>query len=206
MNKKILFILLITITFCYPLLTQENGPAETEEEAPPREVVNEEDLLFDEPAVEEQVNTESLSTFSIWDFVRMILIFALVIAAIYLVFFLLKKAGPKRISDNQLISVLSTQPLQGSKALHVVEVGKQYFFIGASDNNISLLSEITDKETIDDFRIKISSGVIQKTGGRSFKDALSSVFRRETGSSRPGNPMDDSAVFLKKQRDRLKNI
>ncbi len=148
--------------------------------------------------------TTGLNVFSAWDFVRMILILAAVIAAIYGLFFLLRRSGNPRMQENRLIRVLSSKPLSGGKSLHLVEIGNQVFLIGAAENGVGLVSEIVDKETLDGLHLQ-STGM-HEPGKRSFGEVLNQMFGRTRGEPTPSEPPHDPVGFLKRQRERVKQM
>ena len=91
---------------------------------------------------------------SLWDFVRMFIILAAVVGAIYLLFWVLRRSAGKRVTENDLIRVLGSKNLAGNRALHLVEVGSSVFLVGASEGGVELISQITDKESLDSVRLK----------------------------------------------------
>lgn len=143
------------------------------------------------------VSTSGVST---WDFVRMIIILAAVIGAIYLIFWLLRRGAGKRITENNLIKVLGSRSLAGSRSLHLVEVGTSVYLVGASDGGVELIAEITDKESLDSVRLKAAEE--GPTGKRSFQQILSEIFR----PARQGVSLGEGLGFLRGQRDKLRKL
>jgi len=137
---------------------------------------------------------------STWDFVRMLLILAGVVVAIYLLFWLLRRGTRKRIQENDLIRVLGSRGLSGSRALHLVEVGRSVYLVGSSDGGVELISEITDKETLDSVHLKAAEEA--PATRRTFQTILSEIFRP---AKKPFS-MGESVGFLRRQRDRLKKL
>lgn len=85
--------------------------------------------------------------FSSGDLFRMILVLVLVTALIYAVFHLLRKFRfSENGGDKGDIRILSSKGLGPGKALHVVEIAGRYFVIGASDNSVSCITELTEEE------------------------------------------------------------
>ncbi len=166
--------------------------------------IDEKTLLFEEDDPGQQAQPEErLNAFTAWDFIRMLLILAAVIGVIYLVFFFLKRSGRNRYQDNELFSVVGSQVLNGNKSIHIVEVGNQYFLVGAGENTVSLISEITDKESIDGLKLQLSNKTAEQR--KSFKDVIFGMFRPADGQS-TGSSFLDSADFIKNQRKRLKRF
>ena len=137
---------------------------------------------------------------STWDFLRMILILACVIGVIYLLFWLLRRGTGRRIQENDLIHVLGSRGLSGSRSLHLVEVGTSIYLVGSSDGGVGLIAEITEKESLDAVRLKAAEQF--PAGRRTFQQTLSEIFRPAKGAFTIG----DGIGFLKGQRERLKKL
>jgi flagellar protein FliO/FliZ len=148
-------------------------------------------------AVPATVATPGVST---WDFVRMILVLACVVGVIYVLFWLLRRGAGRRIQENDLIRVLGSRGLSGSRALHLVEVGSRIYLVGASDGGVELVAEITEQESLDAVRLKAAEQA--PAGRRTFQQALSEIFRP---AKRPFT-IGDGIGFLKGQRERLKKL
>lgn len=137
---------------------------------------------------------------STWDFVRMLLILACVIGVIYFLFWLLRRGTGKRGQESDLIRVLGSRGLSGSRALHLVEVGSSIYLVGSSDGGVALVAEITEKESLDSVRLKAAEQA--PAGRRSFQQTLAEIFRPATSAFTIG----DGIGFLKGQRERLKKL
>jgi flagellar protein FliO/FliZ len=137
---------------------------------------------------------------STWDFVRALLVLALVVAAIYLLFHLLKKGAGRKNPENDLIRMLGSRNLTGNRAMHLVEVGKSVFLVGSTDGGVELISEITDQESLDMVRLKAAEEPAGKR--RSFQEILADLLKPAKKSS----SMNDGLRFLKSQRERLKKL
>jgi flagellar protein FliO/FliZ len=137
----------------------------------------------------------------IWDFIRMLLILGAVIAVIYIFFYFLKKGVKKRLPESDLIKVLGFTALRGSSGLYLVELGSNIYLVGLGENGLSLISTITDKETIDTVRLRAGeAGLSPKL---SFSDFISNMFKpKEKGEGESLSPVD----FLKQQKERIKNL
>jgi len=149
------------------------------------------------PGQSVQAATPGVST---WDFVRMLIILAAVVGAIYLLFWILRRSAGRKITENNLIHVLGSRSLAGNRSLHLVEVGSSVFLVGASDGGVELISEITDKESLDSVRLKAAE---ETPGGRrNFQQLLSEIFRPAARSVSLG----EGVGFLRGQRDRLRKL
>ncbi len=195
--------------------------------------VNEEELTIRDTESPQVELEEGLNTFTVWDFLRMVLVLGGVIAAIYGIFFLLKRVGNPRTQPDSLINVLSTQNLQGNRSLHLVEVGNEVFLVGSADGGVQLVSRIEENETLDAINLYRSQ---VNAGTKTFQGALKGIFSKSTstepqpatatagaaggsapggpvsnerassGKSTAGNDISESARFLQRQRERLKNM
>lgn len=160
--------------------------------------------ISDGPATAPTTAQAPTGDVSIWDFVKMIVILALVIGMIVgFVWFMRKLSGQGTPSDSP-IKVLHTQSLGGSRNLQVVEVGDEILLMGVSESGITLVKDLTGTEVGDGFRLAASQ---QKAGARGFSDLLSGLMGVKP-KIRPdvGQPGENSSDFLKKQRERLKNL
>ena len=194
--RKIIIVGLILFSFACAGYAQDTGipdPARSSEVDLP---------IADDGEVAPVQEDASLNVFNTWDFVRMILILAAVVGVIYLIYFILKKTSAPKFSENQIISVLASTPVANNRSVHLLEVGTRMFLVGVSDSAINLISEIDDKESVDEVHLRVSA-----EGPRSranFSEVFSGMF---SGSGRekaavPANPFG----FMKQQRDRLKEM
>ena len=164
------------------------------EEPPATERIDERTLLFGEASDGQQTQIVGVSPFSFWDLVRMVLVLGTVVGLIYFVFYLLKRAGNGRTVRNDLIKVIGTQQLSGNRAIYLMQVGTQVFMIGAGNESITLLGEITDKETVD---AMVLAAAEASPSRRSFSESLSSFLRAGEGQS-----LD----VMRRQRERLQRL
>ncbi len=228
-TKQVCLVLISALVCATALTGQEitqdretqNQETQDQETQNRESVQSEEELeIRDEETAEAELEG-GLSQFSLWDFLRMFLVLGGVIAAIYGIFFVLKRMGNPGFQGNSLISLISTQNLQGNRALHLVEVGNEVFLVGSSEGGVELVGKIEDRETLDQVRLHRSE---MKAGGQTFQRSLRDIFSRGKGAaddisgseSSPGrNPertsergenTGASAFFMQKQRERLKNL
>ncbi len=166
--------------------TGETAETATSEDEP----VDEGSMTFgEEPGEDERAEPGSIDSFGVWDFVRMVVVLGIVIAIIYVVFYLLKRASGGRFENSPMIRILGSHGLPGNKALHLVEVGREVFLVGVGDGSITLVSAISDQESLDELRLKASTTTTG--GGGSFADMLYGFFhgggREDSGGGDRGN-------------------
>ncbi len=147
-----------------------------------------------------------------WMIIRTIIILGLLIGGFYYFFrFVTKKTG-MQLRGEEVVNILSIVPIGQNKYLQVVDLAGKLLVLGITDNNISLISEITEKDEID--RIRILSSRVPTGGEGGFQDYLTKqigrvIERFQTGKNRGRMSFHDSGVdmdFLKQQRSRLKNL
>ena len=144
---------------------------------------------------------DSVPLVSTWDFVRMLLILAAVVGVIYLVFFVLKRTASKRVAENDLIAILGSKSLSGSKLLHLIEVGSSVYLIGSSESGVSLVSEITEKESLDRIRLQTSE-LTSAAERKTFREALYEMFKPQAGNLYT----DDTLKFVREQKERVQKM
>jgi flagellar protein FliO/FliZ len=156
--------------------------------------VDESTLLLDAPAAADQPGV-TVSPFGIWDLLRMLLVLAAVIGVVYGIFYLLKRGGKGKLAQNGSIRVLGSHGLPGNRNLYLVEVGSQVFLVGAAGDSVNLISEITDKETVDAMILAEASGA--NGGKKSFGEMIAGMFRTGDGQT---------LRVMREQRERLQQM
>jgi flagellar protein FliO/FliZ len=137
-------------------------------------------------------------------FLRMVFVLAIVLAAIYGVYRLMKRASRPKAADNKAVKVLATTALGPGKALHIVVVGSKAYLIGATDSSISLVSEVADKDLIDTLSLEAALAPKEAKPGADFGEMLAGLL---TGRRRAGlKPRRRDGDFLAGQRERLRKF
>jgi len=199
-------VLLLLALLLVPILSseaQESAVNSTSEAAAGRPL--EESLLIldaGEPAeAAENDEVQGGPLVSSWDFLRMVLILAAVVGVIYLIFWLLKRGMRRQLPQNDLIHLLGTRNLTGNRALHLVELGKQVFLVGAAEGNISLISEIKNQETLN--TIALEQSQMQNRATEGFSHFFQSFLK---SGKQKGSSVGDTIDFMKQQRQRLEKL
>jgi len=136
------------------------------------------------------------------DLVRVVFVLIAVIIVIYMLIYFLKRFTPLAENEEDQISLLATRHLKKDSSLHIVEVGNQIFLIGSGTNSVSLISEITDKETLDKLHLETTVTKLTERGG-SFRNMIKKNF--SPGASNKGIG-EQSPDFLRQQRERLRHL
>ena len=145
---------------------------------------------------------ETSGASTLWLFVRMILVLAVVIACVYAVVWLMRRSMAKRIvNDDSFLRVVSQVHLSPGKSVHIVTLlDEKAYVLGVTDNAITVVGEITNKETIDALNLNADKRAsMGKT--RTFSDMLSIFMPKEKNIfDGTGNAARD---MLRRQRNRL---
>ena len=139
---------------------------------------------------------------STWDFVRMLLVLAAVVGAIYVILRLLKRGSRRLSGDDGLIRVIGSRALSGGRSLHLVQVGTNLFLIGSSEGGVSLVSQIADKESVDS--ILLAAGE-QEGPRKGFAELLADFFSSRKGGGGPADAAG-SINFVRRQKERLRRL
>ena len=80
--------------------------------------------------------------------IKMVVVLALVIAALYGIMLFFKKKNNPAQSDDDFLRRVSTLNLSPGKSVEIVTLVDRGFILGVTDSNINLIAEIDDKEMI----------------------------------------------------------
>ena len=118
---------------------------------------------------------------STWDFVRMVLLLAAVVAAIYVLSLVLRKVAGGRVEDRGLIRVLDSKTLAPGRSLHLVRVADQTYLVGCSERSVSMVPAIPAPGAVDVAGADVSGA---DAAGADAAGAAGTAARR-TGRERP---------------------
>ena len=137
------------------------------------------------------------------DFVRMVVVLAAVLGAIYLLFRLIRRSSRASVGNAHGITLLGSRSLGGSRNLHLVQVGGDVYLIGATDQALNLIAQITDQDSIDALTPNHAQ---QRVAGRRFADLLADI--GPAPGAAPGATAATAAAadFLHRQQERLQRL
>jgi flagellar protein FliO/FliZ len=147
---------------------------------------------------------------SVWAIFRIVIVLAVTAAAIYGVMYFLKRKKEGDLPDDTYLKVLARVPVNVKTAAAVIAVGGKAWLVGLSDTNVSVISEITDQETVDAMMLAYSGRAVHSNNAASF--SFAGLLRRFAGGNgRPVRKPQDAAdipqpLNLQRNRDRLKNL
>lgn len=93
----------------------------------------------------------------------------------YMLYKYLRKRSKVVLGSGDIIKILATTALAQNKSLSIVEIVDNMYFISTTDKAISMMSEITDKDTKDAIRLayaKSSENVVEEPFSSMFDKAL----------------------------------
>lgn len=131
---------------------------------------------------------------------QILLMLALVAAAIYVLVFIVKKASRGKTAQDPFLKKLASLPLTANRSACVLSVGTQAWLVGVSENSVSLISEINDKEIIDAMILEEAKKTVEAEGPITDFKSLLRKFGVKIDSSVPG---PDN---IRKRRERLKGL
>ncbi|MBQ7159919.1 MAG: flagellar biosynthetic protein FliO [Treponema sp.] len=210
--------LLLFLSFFTPFVYAQAGTESSTEQLPQNTAVSSQqtdsgDLFSNWNQTAEPVRQESPSTIGL--FIRMVVVLALVVAAIYGVMIVLRKGMKIGTNDDDpFLRKVSQVTLSPGKSVQIVTLFNHAYLVGVTDGAINLLGEITDQELVDSMNLYADQHA-NVTKPRSFADILN-IFMpngpratEETAqsASQSGNVFTNSAESateeLRRQRSRL---
>ena len=134
-------LLAVSSSFCAQTRATEDTRIERTESA----AVDESSLPIADPVLSSAAAERPAST--LWLFIRMILVLAVVVACVYAVVYLMKRSMNKDVGDgDQFLRVVSSVSIAPGKSVHVVSLlADKAYLIGVTDNAVNLIGEVTDK-------------------------------------------------------------
>lgn len=99
-------------------------------------------------------------------------------------FFIRRFVSERKIGEIGLkFKVLGKLPLNSKSQLYIIQIGNRYLLIGASENNVSALADLTKVITFDNsstFKAnqKLISQITNQPTSLSFKDFLKDTFKK----------------------------
>jgi flagellar protein FliO/FliZ len=168
--------------------------------------VDETTLSLGDATTQAQAAKDAAAPSTLSYFIRMLFVLALVLAAIYCVYRLMRKLARPKESESSAIKLLASTGLGPGKALHVVALGTKAYLVGATDSSVNLVAEIEDKDYLD--RLVLEAETKPKaTPERDFGQVLYGLLgARRGGRDRKRGQQGGAGDFLAGQRDRLRKF
>ena len=132
----------------------------------------------------------------------------LICAVIYLIYFFLKKKADSLAAKNgEDSSILLSLPLGMGKNVHVIYIAGKFLIIGAANDSINCLSEITDEKEIDNLKQLRQEKKIKS--GESFANVFQEMLKFSGVKNSKQKDFDyeeNSVDFLQEQTIRINNL
>jgi len=139
---------------------------------------------------------------SVWGIFKVIFTLAVVAAAIYGLVFLVKRNARGGRGQDPFLKVLASAPLGTNRGAYIVAVGSRAWLVGAAESGVNLISEIEDKDVLNEMFLEDSRRSAEAPAGP-FPDfkALLQRLGMPMESGPPPGPED-----IRKRRERLKGL
>ena len=143
-----------------------------------------------------------------FSYFRLIFSLLLICAVIYLIYFFLKKKADSLAAKNgEDSSILLSLPLGMGKNVHVIYIAGKFLIIGAANDSINCLSEITDEKEIDNLKQLRQEKKIKS--GESFANVFQEMLKFSGVKNSKQKDFDyeeNSVDFLQEQTIRINNL
>lgn len=148
-NKKSLISVLFLVLFCTNIFAQNNSSFKISENAN-TENLSESDILFTENVLESSNSSkeEYKGPSTIGLLLRVILVLIIVIGVIYGVLWFIKRKTNIVKNEDDFLRRAAYLNIAPGKTVEVITLIDKAYLIGVTDENITLLGEIEDKELI----------------------------------------------------------
>lgn len=179
-SKKILMFAVLVVCVCSVCTAQSEAVSSAridEQQYVFRDTENTEQSA-ENTATQETGGTQSTA----WQIIKTILVLALVVACIYGVVFLLRKTGNPAFKTDPYLKKVASLPLAPGKSVCIVSTPTQAFMVGVSDNAVSAIGEITDKDLINMMNLNAEKESPVKP--KDFSSVLSSFFPNAATSTK----------------------
>lgn len=193
------FTILVISLLCFfgvPLLVfaQEGSPQAIDQQTQQPETLNEADFVLGEAATPKAVQVPVLT--SMGATVRAFFVLALVLGLAYLFLRFLRKISGQEGGESSAIKIMASQTLKGQAGLYIVEIAHKVYILGVADT-VNLISEITDKEVVDELRLQSSQQAPKQTFGQMFRGKL---------ALQGVDPKVKTVLNTERQTDRLRQL
>ncbi|RKX20833.1 MAG: flagellar biosynthetic protein FliO [Candidatus Zixiibacteriota bacterium] len=135
-------------------------------------------------------DNNQLATSVVPSLLKIISALVIVLVAIYLSVYLLKKTMGKKFSGNKSLDsleVIETTYVAPKKTISLVRVGNKSVLVGVTEQNISMLTELTTDET--DEILSVEQVESTQINQNSFKEFLSVASNKVKEFSHKGKPL-----------------
>jgi len=149
-SKKLIAAMFVFMAALLCLYSQSNNQNETQNQINNEQNISlsEDSIILEDSSTSDSSDNDFKGTSTVGVFVRMIVVLVIVVALIYgILWFIKKKTNVVKTDDDYLRRVAYINIAPG-KTVEVITLIDKAYLIGVTEDNISLLGEIEDKELI----------------------------------------------------------
>ncbi|MCR5188672.1 MAG: flagellar biosynthetic protein FliO [Treponema sp.] len=149
-SKKLIAAMFVFMAALLCLYSQSNNQSETQNQINNEQNISlsEDSIILEDSSASDSSDNDFKGTSTVGVFVRMIVVLVIVVALIYgILWFIKKKTNVVKTDDDYLRRVAYINIAPG-KTVEVITLIDKAYLIGVTEDNISLLGEIEDKELI----------------------------------------------------------
>ena len=200
---RALFITLVVCIFSLAsinIFAQEGPSAALAEEAQEVDLITAAERAL--PLGEDGTGIAQPPGASIWSMIRVLLTLAVVAAAIYGIVFFIKRLSRGSTAQDPFLKTLASTPLGMGRSVHIISVGSRAWLVGAAENGVNLISEIDDKDVLNEMLLENSRKSAESPAGR-FPDFRALLGRLGMKVESPSSPSPEN---IRKRSERLKGL
>lgn len=140
----------------------------------------------------------------LWMVVRAVITIAIFIGVLYFIFLYLKRRSNQLGHFNTLVKVLGLTLVAPNRYVCVVEIAEEIFVLGVSENNVSVIKEVTEKHAKDAIRMQASLNPLpgESVPGTPFSEVMATVMDVFKVKRTDKKPVD----FVNSIRDRIRSL
>lgn len=140
----------------------------------------------------------------VFNTVKNILFFVIVLAILFLLFRVLKRVSVVTGSNDDFIQIISTKQLMGNRYLHVVKLGEEYFLIGSAEGNVNLIKKIENKDLITELDLYKEKNA--QPDQKNFIDRFRFVLKSEKGELSIKENLSQTVKNIKNRTNKMKKM
>lgn len=147
-SKKILVAMIVFMAAVLCLYSQSQNQTQTQNSNEQSISLSEDSIILDDPANTSEDSNKYKGISTIGVFVRMIVVLVIVVVLIYGVLWFIKKKSNVVKTDDDYLRRAAYINIAPGKTIEVITLIDKAYLIGVTEDNITMLGEIEDKELI----------------------------------------------------------
>ena len=127
---------------------------------------------------------------------RAFFVLALVLALSYFFLRFLRRLSGQETYESSTIKIIASQSLRGQASVQIVEVANRVFVLGVGEN-VSLITEVTEKEALDELRLQASQQIPKQSFAQLLRGKL---------AIQGADPKMKTMLNTEQQADRIRQL